>query len=115
MPARRPARAQRSRRLLSYARAVPALPRRPAQRVELLVHSASEVATPRGSSPRSGKELDEIQIVRDGAVAIDRGRIVAVGPTSDLRARYTAANELDAKHGLVVPGFVDAHTHPVFA
>ncbi len=51
----------------------------------------------------------------DAAVAIDGGRIVAVGPASRLAREFTPRAELDGGGGLLIPGLVDAHTHPVFA
>jgi imidazolonepropionase len=54
-------------------------------------------------------------VIAGGALAIDAGLIVAVGPESELRTRYRARQTLDARGGTLVPGFVDAHTHPVFA
>ena len=53
--------------------------------------------------------------IADGAVAVSDGEIVAVGTTSDLRGEYRAAREIDASGQVVCPGFVDAHTHLVFA
>ncbi len=85
------------------------------QEVDLLVAGAAELATPLGRTPRGGAELGAIRVVARGAVAIRGDTIVAVGPEGELRARYDAAREIDARGGLLVPGFVDAHTHPVFA
>lgn len=82
--------------------------------IDLLVHSAAQLATPRGG-PQRGRELGRLVIIPDGAVAIGDGRILAIGPTADLRRRYTASQELDASGRAVVPGFVDAHTHAVWA
>lgn len=45
------------------------------------------------------------------AIAVDGEKIVAVGKTSDLKAKYTAAKEIDLKGKLVTPGFNDAHIH----
>lgn len=81
--------------------------------IDLLVFGASSVATPTGDVPRAGSDLGKIRTGAD-ALACAEGRIVAVGPEADLRARFTAKRELDAAGGLVVPGFVDSHTHPVF-
>ena len=83
--------------------------------VDLVLLGASELATPVGSRARGGSELGAIRVVRDGAVAIAGDRIVAVGEAREIAARYSAARELDADGGTIVPGFVDAHTHPVFA
>lgn len=82
---------------------------------DLLVTHASEVLTLRGPVPRVGAALDDLGIEADGAVAIRDHRIVAVGPARDLAARYAPRRTLDAGGGIVLPGFVDAHTHPVFA
>src|SRR5215212_5477491 len=54
--------------------------------------------------------LDEQRrIVRDGAVAVRAGRIVEVGKTAALAARYPAAERLDATDQIVLPGFIDTH------
>src|ERR1044071_3066058 len=82
---------------------------------DLLVLGASEIATPLGNGPRGGAELGAIRVLKDGAIAIARGKIVAVGTAAELGARFQADRELDAAGGTIVPGFVDAHTHPVFA
>jgi imidazolonepropionase len=84
-------------------------------RIDLLVVNAAEIATSTGSTPRGGKALGEIEVRRDAAIAVSNGRIVAVDAEPALRARFEPARVLDARRGTVVPGFVDAHTHPVFA
>lgn len=84
--------------------------------VDLLVHSASQLitcASPDG--PRRGAAMRDIGLIDDGAVAIQAGRIIAVGPSVDLRAVYTASREIDASGQVVCPGFVDPHTHVVYA
>jgi 5-methylthioadenosine/S-adenosylhomocysteine deaminase len=53
----------------------------------------------------------ERRIIRDGAVAIDDGRIIEVGRSADVAARFGARRTIDARGGAVTPGFVDAHTH----
>ena len=83
--------------------------------IDLLVGGAREVATPLGAKPRAGARLNEIAVQSGAAVAIDGDRIVAVAPEAELRGRFRARRELDAAGGTLVPGFVDAHTHPVFA
>ncbi|MFJ1810544.1 MULTISPECIES: amidohydrolase [unclassified Streptomyces] len=50
-------------------------------------------------------------LVRDGAVAVHEGEILAVGPASELRERHTAAEEIDAAGCLVLPGLINTHTH----
>lgn len=82
--------------------------------VSLVISNAAELATPLGCMPRRGAELGRIEIVSDPLVAIDGERIVAVGRQRELRERFVGRRELDAKRGTLIPGFVDAHTHPVF-
>lgn len=86
-----------------------------AMTIDLIVHGARELATPLGNSPRASAELGRIDVRADAALAIDGGLVVAAGARADIDARFTARERLDARGGTVVPGFVDAHTHPVFA
>ena len=50
-------------------------------------------------------------IITDGAVAIRKDRIVAVGKTADLRGKFEGAKTIDASMRLVMPGLVDGHAH----
>jgi imidazolonepropionase len=78
-----------------------------------IVH-AGQLVTARGSQrPRRGAELSELGIVRDGAIAIRDGLIEWVGPTDQLPKKD--APEFDAAGKVILPGFVDSHTHAVFA
>jgi imidazolonepropionase len=83
---------------------------------DLVVHSASELLTmdagPDG--PLRGDLLREPGVVADGAVAVRGGRIAAVGPTAEIRDRFDARETIDAAGRVVMPGFVDPHTHLVF-
>jgi len=84
--------------------------------VDLLVHSAAQVVTcasPGG--PKRGASMREVGLIADGAVAVADGRVVAVGPSAELRATYAAVRELDITGKVICPGFVDPHTHVVFA
>jgi 5-methylthioadenosine/S-adenosylhomocysteine deaminase len=51
------------------------------------------------------------RVLEDGAVAIDGGRILAVGPTDELVPRYEARKTLDCRGKAVLPGLIDAHGH----
>jgi imidazolonepropionase len=66
--------------------------------------------------PRVRQELKELSIVADGIMLVRDERIEAVGPRDEVEPRKTPDHEvLDAGGRVVLPGFVDAHTHPVFA
>ncbi len=85
--------------------------------VDLLIENASEVITLRGGSqkPLLGEQMKNLEIIRDGSVAINEGKIVCVGKTSVLRPKFEGEETIDASEKVVMPGFVDPHTHLVFA
>lgn len=83
--------------------------------IDLLIHSAGEVATCASQGgPKRGAAMADVGLVPDGAVAIDGGRIVEVGDSAALRARYAGRQVIDAGGRAVCPGLVDAHTHAVY-
>ena len=59
--------------------------------------------------------MADVGLIPDGAIAIAAGQIVAVGPSADLQADYTARETIDASGKVICPGFVDPHTHVVYA
>lgn len=83
------------------------------QTVDLLIHSAAQLVTCAGNKPKRGQAMQAVNIISDGAIAIDGEIIVAVGKTGDLK--YTARQEINASGKVICPGFVDPHTHVVFA
>lgn len=65
---------------------------------------------------RVGPELNELSIIRDGGMLIRDGRIVATGSSDEIEKQISGEAEItDAAGRVVVPGFIDAHAHPVFA
>ena len=83
-----------------------------------LIHNAAEVLTCAGSAPRIGARHREVGAVPRGVVAGYRGSIVFAGPESDWSRNGSLTPDaavIDARGGAVVPGFVDPHTHVVFA
>jgi len=66
--------------------------------------------------PRIGAELSNLAIFEDAAMLIEHGHIVATGGYANLKSQIPpGATVIDANHCCVTPGFVDAHTHLVFA
>ena len=84
------------------------------QRHDLVVRNIGRLATLAGPAPRIGPALADLQVVENAAVAVSEGRITFAGPIADLPAG-PAARTIDAGGGAVLPGFVDGHTHLVFA
>jgi imidazolonepropionase len=83
-----------------------------AMRADLLIDNIGQLATLAGPpGPRRGAAMRDLALVEGGAVAAVDGRILAAGPREEVRARFTAAETLDAGGRAVVPGFVDPHTH----
>jgi imidazolonepropionase len=85
---------------------------------DFLIHNTSEVLTCEGSAPRIGARQADAGALAHGVVAAYRGTIVFVGPDGEWWREGNLSEDaetVDAAGGAVVPGFVDAHTHVVFA
>jgi imidazolonepropionase len=66
--------------------------------------------------PRVGRELGDLAMIDDAALLIEEGRIVATGPYVQVKSKILPESKIiDAERRCVAPGFVDAHTHLVFA
>lgn len=59
--------------------------------------------------------MQPLGVIEDGAVAVSAGKVVATGTTDEITKAFRADDELDLSGFVVTPGFVDCHTHPVFA
>jgi len=83
---------------------------------QMLITGCSQLVTLRGPVPRRGRALADPGIIRDGAVLVRDGRIVATGPRRRVErlAEARRAKKLDLGGRVVLPGFVDSHTHLVF-
>jgi imidazolonepropionase len=80
----------------------------------MLIHSSSQLLTV-ANGPQRGKALGTLGIIQDGAVVVRDEKIVAVGTTGELRASYPDEPRLDANGCVLMPGFVDPHTHIIWA
>ncbi len=82
----------------------------------LLIRDLAQVATPAGDgAPLRGGALGDVEIVEDGFVLCEDGRISAVGRMRELRSLGSDVEELDGRGLSAVPGLVDCHTHACFA
>jgi len=79
----------------------------------MLIHSATQLLTLKGG-PQRGRTLGALGIIENGAVLVRDEKIVAIGPTDELRAAYPGEPGLDATGCVVMPGFVDPHTHLIW-
>jgi imidazolonepropionase len=81
----------------------------------LVIRHLRQLVTCAGPAPRRGRAQRDVPIVADGAVAADGGRIVYAGPDAGLPATLASADAIDGRTFSLVPGFVDGHTHAVYA
>src|SRR4051812_37653890 len=79
-----------------------------------VLHASQVVSLAGPPQPRTGAELSELSIIRDGGMLVRDGSIVATGPSAEIEKRAQGAEIIDATDQVVMPGFVDAHTHLVF-
>jgi imidazolonepropionase len=83
---------------------------------DLLITGCSQLLTMRGPVPRRGKALNDLGIILDGAILIHEDRIAAIGPRHGVEKLRQArrAKQIDLAGRVVLPGFVDSHTHLIF-
>jgi imidazolonepropionase len=91
--------------------------RRTREKADILIVNANELVTLSANNqrPRTGKHLLDLGVVRDGALVIKDGRIADVGRTPEITRAYKSEDMVNASGKIVLPGFVDCHTHLVFA
>ena len=81
-----------------------------------IIKHIAELVTCAGG-PKAGKEMNQVGIIRDGAIVIENGLIVDVGTTTEINERHLdpmSYEIVDASGKAVLPGFVDSHTHFIF-
>ncbi|HEV3042211.1 MAG TPA: imidazolonepropionase [Candidatus Angelobacter sp.] len=92
----------------------------------LLLANIGQLLTVQGGPlPRRGSALEEIGLIENAAVLCGGGRIITAGPQKSilrdpglrklLGKNSRKLREIDCRHGVVIPGLIDSHTHPVFA
>lgn len=80
----------------------------------MLIHNLSQLLTLAGG-PQRGSELGRLNVISNGAVLVHGETIAAVGAADDLLAAYPHEERFDAGGGAALPGFVDPHTHVIWA
>ena len=79
----------------------------------MLIHSATQLLTIAGG-PQRGRTLGDLGIIENGAVLFREGKILEIGSTPKLRAKHPDEPSLDASGSVLMPGFVDPHTHLIW-
>jgi imidazolonepropionase len=79
----------------------------------MLIHSSSQLLT-LANGPQRGQSLGTLGVIENGAVVVRDEKIVAVGTTAELKASYPNEPTLDAGNCVLMPGFVDPHTHVIW-
>ncbi len=86
-------------------------------KANLYIYNIGQLVTPQGTTAQKGADaMRKLCIINDATVVIRDGIVAYVGATKDLdKSLVEGCKKLDAKGNTVLPGFVDSHTHLVFA
>ncbi len=85
-------------------------------RADLIIHNAGQLVTcASGGKPKRGAAMLDVGIIADGAVAVVEGKFAGLGRSAEILAAFTSAKVVDVQGRVVCPGFVDPHTHIVYA
>ena len=87
------------------------------EKIDLIVENANELITLRGTSnkPVTDKQMKNLHIIQNGSVAVNQEKIVATGTHKKVKERFIAEETINATGKVVMPGFIDPHTHLIFA
>jgi len=80
-----------------------------------VLHASQLVTLAGPNRPRVGPEMSDLGVIRDGGMLIRDGKIDIIGSSDEIEKNAGDGDIIDAGDRVVLPGFVDAHTHPVFA
>src|SRR5678815_1514814 len=84
-------------------------------KVDLLISNIGQLVTCASSKPKRGAAMLDVGLIENVGVAVNAGKIVAVGKNEDIARSHDVTQHIDALGKVVCPGFVDPHTHIVFA
>lgn len=80
----------------------------------MIIYNAGQLLTLAGG-PQRGHRLGALNLIQDGAIALDGSKIIATGRSAAILERYPEADTFDAQGKVIMPGFVDPHTHMVWS
>ncbi|MGC8943708.1 MAG: imidazolonepropionase [Caldisericia bacterium] len=85
------------------------------ENVDLLIYNIKEIVTPEPPYPKKENSIKNVLILNDYAIAIKNGRFYDISSNEKIRDLYESNQEIDLKNeNIVLPGFVEPHTHLVF-
>ncbi|HEY8561450.1 MAG TPA: imidazolonepropionase [Pyrinomonadaceae bacterium] len=85
-------------------------------KADLIIYNAGQLVTcAAGGKPKRLAQMQDVGLIEDGAVAIRAGKIAAIGKSDEVLRACESENMIDARGKVVAPGFVECHTHVVFA
>jgi imidazolonepropionase len=90
----------------------------PQKKATLLIRNIGQLVTMEGPVPRIGDKMKNLNIIEEAAIAAAGEEILALGKSDETMGKVNLAEGctvIDAKKGVVTPGLVDPHTHPVFS
>jgi imidazolonepropionase len=82
---------------------------------ELIVFTNILVTCAGNGKPKTGSDLKDVSLIRDAGVVVNNGIIEFTGKREDITSVYKGGTVIEAGRKPVLPGFVDSHTHPIFA
>jgi imidazolonepropionase len=90
----------------------------PQKKATLLIKNIGQLITMEGPVPRIGEKMKNLDIIEEAAIAVAGEEILALGKSDETMGKVNLAEGctvIDAKKGVITPGFIDPHTHPVFS
>lgn len=84
-------------------------------KADLIIHNARLVTCASNGKPKRAAAMQDVGLIENGAIAVSGGKIAAIGKSGDILRDFTCENSIDAGEKVVSPGFVECHTHVVFA
>lgn len=90
------------------------------QKPSLLIQNINEIITLKGNSPKIKNEMKNLGVIYNSAIAVKNGKIIAIGELrgnkiGEEKIDMSNAKKINAKGKIILPGFVDCHTHLVFS
>ncbi len=83
---------------------------------DLIIHNTKQLVTcASGGRPKRTGDMRDVGVIENGAVAVTNGLVVGVGTSTEILGKYQSERTIDAVNRVVSPGFVDPHTHIVYA